>query len=664
MSSASAELELMRATMLLDTDPAAAARHASAILASDPAHEQAGLLFAAASRRLGDAASAVGALAKLAEAQPSSAVIQLELGRSYAAAGRADDASRAFGRAVELDPALADAWGELAARRFSAGDIQGGDAAYFNYSRLRPESPALNDARIALTAYRLRAAEAMLHKRLQDLPDDAPTLRLLADAANRRGDLALAEQRLRASLAAAPGYAAARYDLALLLYGQQRVDEALALLERLLATEPGNADYLSRKAQCLRLVGRNDEAIAMLRELIAAHPDSPDLWLTYGNLEREVGEQARAVEAYRRALSIRAGFGEAYWSLANLKTVRLSDDDVNAMQQQLARSPALSANRIPLEFALGKALEDRAQYAAAFEHYQRGNVLQRATIDYDAAVISADVARSKAMYNAGFFNARAGWGLQHRDPIFIVGLPRSGSTLLEQILASHSMIEGTRELPDMPAVVRELAGEGPPATLCYPEPVGRLSRAEIEAAAQRYLSRTEAHRPLGRPRFVDKMLSNFGHIGLIHLMFPRATIIDARRHPLACTFSCYKQLFGRGVKFSYDLAELASYARDYFDLMQHMDAVLPGRVHRLRYDDLIADPEGEVRRLLDHCGLPFEPACLKFYDNPRVVQTVSSEQVRQPLYTDALDHWRHFEPWLGPLKEVLVPALRDYASQR
>jgi hypothetical protein len=307
-----------------------------------------------------------------------------------------------------------------------------------------------------------------------------------------------------------------------------------------------------------------------------------------------------------------------------------------------------------LEFALGKALEDMQRYAESFEHYERGNVLQRARLDYHPADATAFRERSASVFTAGFFAARSGWGSESQDPIFIVGLPRSGSTLVEQILASHSQVEGTRELPDIPALVRDWVVDpagGPPAD--YPDVLESLARSDIEAGAFRYLAQTAARRPLGLPRFVDKMLGNFSHVGLLHLLFPRAVIIDVRRHPMAGGFACYKQLFSRGMNFSYDLRELGLYYREYAALMAHMDEVLPGRVYRLRYEDLVASPEAEVRRLLAHCALEFEPRCLKFYENPRVVQTVSSEQVRQPIYAGGVDQWRHFELWLGPLAEAL-----------
>jgi tetratricopeptide (TPR) repeat protein len=651
----------MRASLLLESDPAGAARRATGILAASPGHTEANLLLAAACRRLGDLATAAAVLESLAKEHPESSLMQLELGRAYAADGRGAEALAALKRAVALDAGLADAWRGLATQLFAAGETREGDAADAHYRRLARDPPELGEANAALTDNRLEAAEALLRRRLQQAPQDVAALRMLADAALRRENQAEAERCLSECLALAPGYAAARYDLARLLFEQQRISEMLPLIERLLASEPHNIDCLSLKAAALRLVGRNDEAIALMEQAVAVHPDEDQAWLLYGHLLRETGEQARAIEKFRRALAVRPGCGRAYSSLANLKTFRFTSADLAAMREQLTHSAARGADRIHLEFALGKALEDAAQFAASFEHYAHGNALYRATISYDPDVVSAEAQRSKALYTARFFTERVDWGSQRPDPIFIVGLPRSGSTLLEQMLASHSQVEGTHELPDIAAIAFELwsrtnAAERP----AYPQPVAALDRQEIEAFAARYLSRTQAYRPLGRRRFVDKMLGNFVHIGFIHLMFPHAAIVDARRHPLGCGFSCYKQLFRRGQKFSYDLRELGYYYRDYVALMEHFDAVLPGRVHRVHYEKLVADPEGELRKLLDYCELPFEEQCLRFYENRRVVHTVSSEQVRQPIYAESVDQWRHYEPWLGPLKEPLGDLVDRY----
>ena len=659
----SLDLEIMRASALLESNPEAAARGASAILESCPGHEAAKLLLATSCRRLGDPATATGLLEALVRAQPNSAVLQLELGRAYAAAGRHVEAIAASQAAVALDDRLAEAWRELAAQQFVANDTLGGDIAYAHFNRLAPPPPELRDAAHAFMDRRLDAADALLRRQLAHTPDSVAALRMLANVASARGDYLDTEKYLIQCLQLAPGYAEARYDLASELNTQQRHTEALPLVERLLAADPSNTSYKSLKAHVLRLDGRNADAIALAQEVIAAEPDNAKMRLLYGHLLREIGEQASAIEAYRRALAMQPGMGEAYWSLANMKTIRFEDGDREAMQQQLARSLPTGPARIHLEFALGKALEDAGQFAPSFEHYARGNALQRATVFYLPDEMSEAAQRSRALYTTRFFADRLNWGSERDDPIFVVGMPRSGSTLLEQILASHSQVEGTRELPDVAAIVRDLVlRENPDGKATYPNPVATLGREQAAAYAQRYLQKTASYRPLGKPRFVDKMPSNFAHIGLIHLMLPRAIIIDARRHPLGCGFSCFKQLFGRGQPFSYHQEELGRFYRDYFELMEHMDSVLPGRVHRVHYEQLVADPEGVVRRLLDHCRLPFEEGCLKFYENRRVVTTISSEQVRRPINSDAVDQWRHYEPWLGKLATALGDVVERYPA--
>ncbi len=659
-----ADLQLMQATMLLDSDPAAAVRAATQIRSAHPGHPGAGLLLAAACRRLGQSKNALAALESLEPANRDTPFMQLELGRAYAAVGRTEAAICAFQRAVELDAGMADAWQELAKLRFAAGDVLGGDKAYARYMRLQPDPPELKDATVALTENRPDAAELLLKRHLQKAPHDVRALRILADIATLREDLREAEARLTTCLALAPGYGQARFELANLLHLQQRDTEVLPLAERLLACEPDNIEYISLKAQAMRLLGRIPEAIALMEEAMTRHPDEEHAWLLYGHLLREVGQQGRAIGTYRRAIELRPRYGQAYSSLANLKTFRFSAADTAAMREQLEYA-LTNSERTHFEFALGKALEDEQQFAESFEHYARGNSLQRAVVGHDPDATSADVRRAKALYTPGFFADRTGWGTPRRDPIFIVGLPRSGSTLLEQILASHSQVEGTRELVEIPALALEtMSAPNPTATRSYPESLLTLGAADFEALANRYLARTQLHRTSGKPRFVDKMLGNFPHIGFIHLMFPAAAIIDARRHPLGCGFSCYKQLFARGFGFTYDLSDMGRYYRDYADLMDHFDTGLPGRVHRVHYERLVADPERELRKLLDYCGLPFEAQCLQFHENRRVVQTISSEQVRRPIYTESVHHWRNYEPWLDPLKQALGDLVERYPAAR
>ena len=653
----------MRVSALLESNPAAAARGASTILASFPGQAEAQLLLATACQRLGDPATARAQLEPLVRAQPASPTLQLELARAYAAGGQSREAIGALQAAVKLDARLADAWRELAAQHFVAGDTLAGDTAYAHYMRLVPSPPELADAAEALSHRRFDSAEGLLRRRLQQFPNDVPALYMLAEIATKRGDYLEAERLLRLCLKLAPGHAEARFNLASELSAQQRQVEALPLVERLLAADPVNASYLALKAQVLRLSGEISAAFVLMQQAMAAGPDNAQLRLVYGHMLRETGENEKAIEAYRQAIAMQPGLGEAYWSLANLKTLRFTAADVEQMQQQLPASARLSQSRICLEFALGKALEDAGQFEPSFRHYAEGNAMYRAGLFYHSEVLHEVVERSKALYVPSFFAARSGWGSERRDPIFVVGMPRSGSTLLEQILASHSQVEGTHELLELPLLVQDLepAASGKEAET-YPGIVAALDKTRIEALAARYLERAGRYRQLGRPRFVDKLLGNFVNLGLIHLMFPRATIIDARRHPLACGFSCYKQLFARGLYFAYDQEELGHYLRDYIGLMEHMDTVLPGRVYRLHYEQLVADPEGELRRLLDHLELPFEDGCLRFYENRRVVKTVSSEQVRRPIHQDAVAQWRHFEPWLGTLRAVLGDLVASYPA--
>jgi predicted Zn-dependent protease len=653
----------MRASLLLESDPAAAAQRASDILAGFPGHPAAGLLLATAQRRLGDPTAAATLLESLASEQRDSPVVQFELGRAYAAAGRRAEAVSAFQRAVTLDAGLADGWRELAAQLHAAGETLEGDRAYARYSELSREPPELSDVIVALSADRVQAAETLLRQRLREAPRDVVALRMLADAARRREDDPEAERRLTECLELAPGFAAARYDLARLLYDEQRVEDMLPHIKRLLACDPGNVGYLNLKSQGLRLIGRRDEAVALMEQLLADRPDEEQSLVLYGGLFRELGEPARAIEMFRRALRVRPGSAAAYSSLANLKTYRFDSAELAAMQQQLALPGVRGGDRVYLEFALGKGLEDAGEFAASFEHYARGNRFKRATFYYDAQIMTAEVEASRSFYAERLFRERPGWGSERPDPIFIIGMPRSGSTLLEQMLASHSQVEATRELFDLPHLVSQLVSDvAEPTETTLLERIGALTRAEMEAFAGRYLERVQRHRPLGKARFIDKLPGNWCFVGLIHLLFPRAAIIDARRHPLGCGFSCYKQLFSRGQKYAYDLGELGRFYRDYVALMDHFDATLPGRVHRVHYEQLVAEPEGELRRLLDYCGLPFEEQCLRFYENRRAVTTISSEQVRRPIYSEGVDHWRHYEPWLGPLQEVVGELVARYPN--
>jgi tetratricopeptide (TPR) repeat protein len=660
-SSPAIDLKLMQAASLLDTNPGAAARLALEILAASPGHPAATLLLGNARRSGPDPAAAVAVVAALAAAEPDSAVAQLELGRAALAAGQPDAARSAFARAVQLQGDLAEAWRELSLLHAAAGNDHGCDAAYARYAALADEEHHLAEPAAALGAVRLGAAEALLQRRLAAAPRDVAALRMLAEIHARREEFAEAELRYRQCLEIAPGHARARFELAVTLHSQQKPAPVLALMDRLLAQDPRDFACRSLKASAYNMLGETQRALALLAALLEDYPEHTKAWLNYGHVLRTAGQRAAAVRAYRKSIELLPTHGEAYFSLANLKTFRFEPAEVSAMRAQLAREDLAEEDRWHLEFALGKEEEDAGRYAESFAHYARGNALRRARVLYDADATSAQVRATRELLTAQFFAARSGWGSPAPDPIFIVSLPRSGSTLIEQILASHSAVEGTRELPDVPGFAYELgARPARPGENQYPQSLARLTRVQLAAFGQRYLEQTRPHRLLGRAHFIDKMPNNFMNIGLIHLMLPRARIIDARRHPLGCCFANFKQHFQMGLHFTYNLEELGRYYRDYVELMAHYDAVLPGRIHRVHYEHLVANPEREVRRLLEYCGLRYEEGCLRFHENERVVQTASSEQVRQPLYSEGVDQWRNYEPWLGPLKTVLGELVERY----
>ena len=655
-------LELMSLSTLLGSDPARVRARARELLARAPDSRSLALLLASASLKLEDVPTAIATLEPWVQREPESAVLRLELGRAYRVAGRALEAVAALKEAVALDAALAEAWRELAALSFGTGNEAGGDAAYLRYSRLIRNPTQLTAAMTALAEARFDAAEQLLERQLAASPGDAAAWRLRGDIALRRQRYAEAESSFRRCLDVAPGDAIARCGLATALIELSRSEEALPLLDRLLRTEPDHATYLELKAKALRESLRNDDALALLRQAVATHPGGASLLLLYGHILREEGETAEAVEIYRRVTALSPGAGTAWWCLANTKTYSFTGSELADMRQLLDSGRAVGADRVHLEFALGKALEDRAEYEESFRHYASGNTLHRGTFTYRAEAVERTTERICETVTPQFVERRRGWGSARAGPIFIVGLPRSGSTLLEQVLASHPQVEGTHELPEIPEIAATLVFQQDDGGGAASNPLTALTAADVAAFAERYLTRCQRYRKSASPRFTDKQLGNFRNVALIHLMFPRAAIIDIRRHPMASCFACYKQHFSHLVPFSYDLGEIARYYRDYARLMDHMDTVLPGRVHRVYYERLVADPEREVRRLLEYCGLPFEPACLQFHTNKRAVRTISSEQVRRPIFKDSVEQWRHYEPWLGALREALGDLVAGYPA--
>ncbi|HPN79835.1 sulfotransferase [Dokdonella sp.] len=658
---ANLDTALAHATRLLATDPALAGEQASEIIKAVGEHPPAVLLLGASHRLRGDFGAALDILRPLAAMHANWAAAQLELGLALVGAKHGSQARAALLRAVGLKPDLPKAWLALGDLLMAMDDAEGADAAYANHVRHSTRDPHMLQAATALCENRLPAAEALLRERLRQTPTDVAAIRMLGEVAVRLGRNEDAENLLSRCLQLAPGFAAARQNYALVLHRANKPGQALAEIDGLLAQDPDNAGYRNLKAVVLCRIGDYAAAIDLYAAILDEYPDHPRIWMSYGHALKTAGHQQLAIDAYRRSLQLDPGCGEVWWSLANLKTLRFSDADLAAMQAELAKPGLADKDRQHLEFAIGKAFEDAADHAASFEHYLRGNTLRRKTLLYDADDTSARVARIRRSYTRGFFAERSGWGAQAADPIFIVGLPRAGSTLLEQILASHSAVEGTMELPEITSITRELRSLGDSnRAMPYHDVVLGMDAGALRELGERYLDHTRIQRKSAAPFFIDKMPNNFLHLGLIHLMLPNAKIIDARRHPLACCFSAFKQHFARGQSFTYGLDDIGRYYHDYVALMAHFDEVLPGRVHRVIYERMVDDTEGEVRRLLDHCGLPFEETCLRFFENERPVRTASSEQVRKPIYREGVDHWRHYETWLGPLKDALGKVLESY----
>ncbi|MFM1887604.1 MAG: hypothetical protein RL026_2761 [Pseudomonadota bacterium] len=605
--------------------------------------------------------SSLEALASLPDT--GSGEVLWRLAQVLVLAGKGEQAVPLLRRAVRRDAALAPAWRELAWHLTAMGDLDGArlaEAAYLQ--RVTSELP-LQRALATLAAGRSAEAEFLLREFQRRHPDHAQACRLLGEVAYWRRRDTEAIPLLGRVLALDPDDQGARFTRAAAAYRAGNAELAQVDVEAGLAREPENPAFKALLAAVLSKTGEDLRTLDLYADLTARYPSQPKLWMSYGHMLKAAGRQADSVTAYRRAIAHDPRLGEAWWSLANLKTVKFTAEDISAMDAGLARDDLTADERLHFEFALGKAHEDAKQYEASFRHYAEGNRLRSLDSSYAPMDVSFHVERCKQYLTGEFFAARRGVGCAAPDPIFIVGLPRAGSTLIEQILSSHPDVEGTMELPDVTGLARKLSErQVDDEVRDYIHLLPEVAPEEFRAMGESFLATTRIHRKLGRPFFIDKMPNNFGHIGLIHLMLPNAKIIDARRHPLASCFSNFKQHFALGQLFSYGLGEIGRYYRDYVALMAHFDAVLPGRVHRVFYERMVEDTETEVRRLLDYCGLPFDGRCLRFYENDRVVRTASSEQVRRPIYKDGVEHWRHYEAWLGPLKTALGDVLEAYPA--
>lgn len=647
---------------LLDSDPARADAMAAKLLADSPEQPMALLFQGIARRLLRKPAAAIEVLEPLCQRWPAAPLPHLQLGLALREMGRMESAVEAIRRSLTAKPDFPDAWLELADLLWSMADRNAADQAFQAYIAHSAHDQELLEVGRLLRANRTNEADSILRARLARHPTDVIALCWLADVAMRERRISEAEALLERCLELAPSYRAARHNYAVTLLRQNRPAQAMQEVDRLLLEAPRNAELRTLRAAILMSIHEYEQAIGIYRDLLQEQPLRSGLWSSLGHALRMIGEQESCIAAYRTACKQEPWRGEAYWNLANLKTVRITDAELETMYKQL-ENPALGEpDRIHFHFAIGKATEDRGMFAESFRHYAEGNRLHRRSIRYEPADFSDYVRRSKALFSSEFFAQRANQGAIYRDPIFIVGLPRTGSTLVEQILASHSAVEGTAELSCIATLVRSIEARNSNGGIAYPEALANLTPQDCRQLADAYYEQARVYRKRDTPLFTDKMPNNFAHIGLIHLIMPNARIIDVRRHPLACGLSLFKHLFTQGQPFSYSLEDIGQYYRDYIDLMSHFDAVLPGRVHRVIYERLISDTETEVRRLLDYCGLPFERACLKFHENKRAVSTASSEQVRTPVFRDALEHWRNYEPWLEPLKTKLVDLVDSYPT--
>ncbi|CAN5579113.1 tetratricopeptide repeat-containing sulfotransferase family protein [soil metagenome] len=609
---------------------------------------------------------ALATLARLEALDPRFSRLHQERGHCHVLLGDAPAAIVALREAVRLNPTLPACWDMLEQLYLMLGDTAQAATAAGHLALLKQLPSAVVVANSLFVDGDLAPAEEVLRDYLRGDEGNVGALRLLARIRTEREAFDEAEALLRSLIERAPDYHAARLDYAMVLLQQQKPLRARQQAEHLLGHEPQNRAFLKLYGAACVALGDHAPVIDLYERLLAGLGQSgaevADLRLWRANALKVTGRGEDAIADYRASLAARPDNGVAWFSLANLKTFRFTDDDLAQMRATEAQSATHDMDRIYLCFALGKALEDRGDYADSWRHYARANAMRRATSRYRPEVAETCARRLKQVFTAEFFAARAGWGSADRAPIFILGLPRSGSTLIEQILASHSRVEGTQELTEIDRYASELCGRDPDCGLPLDlQGLARLTFAETRALGERFLAETRTYRRLGRPFFIDKMPNNFWHIGLIHLILPRAMIIDVRREPMACGFSNLKQLFGtRNQKFSYGLEDVARHYRVYLDLMRHWDAALPGRVLRVPYEDLVEDMESKVRGLLDHCGLPFEAACLAFHQTQRSVRTPSSEQVRQPIGREGLTQWRNYAPWLAPLRDALGDALTGY----
>jgi len=582
-----------------------------------------------------------------------------EMAQCLGAVGRGDDAVKMLRKAIRLQANHAPSWLSLGQQLAVAGDQEGSSKAFERHFEISTRHPELIDAVRLMREGKMGKAERIVRDLLKKYPTDVSSIRVLADIGVKMGQFTDAGHLLQRCLELAPDFHTARRSYASVLLRRQQPEAALAETDKLLKVEPNNPSYLILKASILVRIGDHRAALEIYEKVLKDYPNQAKAQMSYGHTLKTVGRLDESIEAYKKCIHQSPEVGEAYWSLANLKTFRFNEDDIENMRKQVTAEGGDADDQSHLAFALGKGLEDRGEFDESFKFYRRGNSIRRIEHKHDPKINVFEAVRQVRVLHQDFFEPRKGWGSPAADPIFIVGLPRAGSTLLEQILASHSQVEGTSELPDIISISRKLGKKSRknPAG-AYPECLAKMTEEQFRELGEGYLKSTRIQRS-DTPLFIDKMPNNFRHIGLIHLILPNAKIIDARRHPMGGCFSGFKQLFANGQTFTYGLEDIGKYYRDYVRLMDHWDRVLPGRVHRVQYEEMVANTDTQIRALLDYCGLEFEKQCLKFYETDRAIRTPSSEQVRKPIYKEGLEQWRNFESHLDPLKEALGPEVRQ-----
>ncbi|WP_300541792.1 tetratricopeptide repeat-containing sulfotransferase family protein [Maricaulis sp.] len=632
------------------------------ILDGNPDHTDALYVSAVCARYLKQWDEAQAHLARIRRTAPEFGRAHQEEGHLLRDRGETARALLAYQRACQFNPALLASWRAQAELLAAEGRQAEARQARGQADRIAALPQELVAVTHLLYEGKLLKAEQLCRAFLQKTPHHIEAMRLLAEIGTRFGVLEDADFLLESAIEFEPDNTQLRLDYIQVLRKRQKFEAALEQARHLYESDPANPIFQSHFAIESMQTGEYERALELFDTILAHLPEDPATLTSRGHALKTMGRHDEAVASYRKAFAVKPDHGDAYYALANLKTYVFTDGEIAAMREQEASADLSFQNRIHLCFALGKAFEDRGEYDAAFEYYERGNDLKRVQTRYTSEQMAEELQAQASVCTADLFEKQGGKGCEAPDPIFIVGLPRAGSTLLEQILASHSQVDGTLELPNILALSHRLRGRKRVSDKThYPRVLFDLTAEQLRTLGEDYIENTRIHRQ-GAPFFTDKMPNNFRHIGLIKLILPDAKIIDARREPMACCFSGFKQLFAEGQEFTYGLDEIGRYYRGYVELMDHWNAVLPGQILRVHYEDVVADLETQVRRILDFCGLEFEQACLDFHTTERAVRTASSEQVRQPIYQSGVEQWRHFEDHLDPLKQALGPALETYRS--